>query len=248
MLFHSLPLQKIIVMEVSIWSDIACPFCYIGKHHFELALQELDAVEEVHVRWKSFELDINAQINYDDDIYTLLANKYGQTREWAQNSAGYMRDRGASIGLEFNFDQMIPTNTFDAHRLVHLSKSIGKQNETKEALFQAHFRDGRHIGQNAELLEIGRSVGLDNKVVSAMLASNEFAKDVRADEYLAQRYGISAVPFFVINKQYGISGAQPVPHFVQTLKRILKEEEGVFAARQNEAEGMTCGTDGCESE
>ena len=202
-------------MKVEIWSDIACPFCYIGKRHFEKALESLPFKESIDVEWKSFELDPYAIQDYEDDLYTLLANKYGQSREWAVNSAENMKERGKDVGLTFNFDETISTNTFDAHRMIHLAKSKGLQDDAEEALFEAYFRDGRHIGTKHVIREIGREIGLDDQELSTMLNSDMYAKDVIEDEQLSQQFGIRGVPYFVINRKYGISGAQPVSQFVE---------------------------------
>ena len=230
-------------MKVEIWSDIACPFCWIGKHHFEKAVHKMGLMD-VKVEWKSFELDPHANQDYEDDLYALLANKYGQSREWALNSAEHMRQKGERIGLEFNFDRTISTNTFDAHRLIHLAKTRGKQIEAEEALFSAYFKDGKHIGKKETLLEIGVALGMDKVEVKKTLESEAFSKDVRQDELLSQQFRITGVPFFVINRKYGISGAQPVEHFIKILNNAKTDEEDV-QVDQN-AEGDSCGVDGCQ--
>lgn len=231
-------------MKVEIWSDIACPFCYIGKHHFEQAVEALPEGSDIEVEWKSFELDPHAQKDYEDDIYTLLANKYGQTREWAIRSAESMKQKGEDIGLEFNFDHTISTNSFDAHRLLHLAKPEGLQNKAEEALFEAYFRDGKHIGNHESLVSIGKSIGLEENAIQAMLASDQFSKEVREDEATSQQFGIRGVPFFVINRKHGISGAQPVSHFVDVLKKALDED--VVSLVQESKDGDACGPGGCD--
>lgn len=228
-------------MKVEIWSDIACPFCYIGKRHFEKALASFPN-EEIEVEWKSFELDPNAQKEYEDDLYTLLANKYKQTREWALESATSMKQKGKDVGLDFNFNKTISTNTFDAHRLIHLAKSKGKQDEAEEVLFKAYFTDGKHIGNPEVLPEIGSAIGLEASEVKQMLVSNLYAEEVRADENLSQEFGIRGVPFFVINRKYGISGAQPVDHFIDTINKALSEESTIIVDKGDED---VCGVDGC---
>jgi len=229
-------------MKVEIWSDIACPFCYIGKHHFERALESLPFSESIEVDWKSFELDPYANLDYEDDLYTLLANKYGQTRDWAINSARHMEQKGDEIGLKFNFDKSISTNTFDAHRLIHLAKSKGLQNEAKEALFKAYFQNGLHIGKHQILSQIGISIGLDAGEIASMLDSEMFAEEVRKDELKSQEYGIRGVPYFVIDSKYGISGAQPIEHFKQVLAKA-HEESSSLIVETGEA-GSSCDTDG----
>jgi predicted DsbA family dithiol-disulfide isomerase len=229
-------------MKVEIWSDIACPFCYIGKHHFEKAVESLSLQGNVEVEWKSFELDPNAQRDYEDDLYTLLANKYGQTRDWAIDSAESMKEKGKELGLVFNFDDMISTNTFNAHRLIHLAKSKELQNEVEEALFEAYFRDGRHIGNPDTLMEIGQVIGLKQKEIASMLNSDMFEKEVRTDEQQSQQFGIRGVPFFVINRKYGISGAQPISHFIEVMEKVQHEETIISPAGNSE---NACDIDGC---
>lgn len=231
-------------MKVEIWSDVACPFCYIGKHHFESAVKVLPQDSKIKVEWKSFELNPYAQKEYEDDMYTLLANKYGQTREWAIRSAESMKQKGKDIGLEFNFDITVSTNTFDAHRLLHLAKDAGKQNETKEALFEAYFRDGKHIGDHEALVSIGKSIGLQEKEIKSMLDSDQFTKEVREDEALSQRFGIRSVPYFVINRKHGISGAQPIDHFIEVLKKELDENTEIIPGDSKNED--TCSVDGCD--
>ena len=230
-------------MKVEIWSDVACPFCWIGKHHFERAVEQMK-LNDLDVKWKSFELDPYAKQDYEEDIYTLLANKYGQTRELAINSAEYMKHRGKDIGLEFNLDDTISTNTFNAHRLIQLAKSKGLQNEAEEALFEAYFREGRHIGDPNTLLEIGQEIGIQKSEIEKMLNSDLFANDVRADEQLSQQFGIKGVPFFIIDRKYGISGAQPIEHFVDVLKKAQSDEAPTIA--NNENADHTCTIDGCD--
>jgi len=230
-------------MKVEIWSDVACPFCWIGKHHFERAVEQLK-LNDLDVLWKSFELDPYAKQDYEEDIYTLLANKYGQTREWAINSAEYMKERGRDIGLEFYFNETISTNTFNAHRLIHLAKVKGLQDEAKEALFEAYFRDGKHIGRKETLIEIGKEIGLSEIDIKSMLNSDMYAKHVREDAQQSQQFGIRSVPYFVINRKYGISGAQPIEHFVDVLKQAQSDEAP--KTFNKDIGDPTCSIDGCD--
>ncbi len=231
-------------MKVEIWSDIACPFCYLGKHHFDEAVKSLPGDAEVDVEWKSFELDPNAERDIKEDLYTKLANKYGRDREWAVESSNAIADKGKALGLEFNMDKIVPTNTFDAHRLLHLAKSKGKQIEAEEALFEAYFRDGKHVGNHEDLIAVGKQIGLEEKDVKSMLSSDQFAEEVREDEALSREFRISGVPFFVINRKYGISGAQPVEHFVQMLSKAQNEEKELIM--DTGEKGEACGVDGCD--
>jgi predicted DsbA family dithiol-disulfide isomerase len=230
-------------MKVEIWSDVACPFCWIGKHHFEAAIEQL-GLKNTEIDWRSFELDPHAQLQYDDDLYTLLANKYGQTRGWAVNMANDMKLKGRSLGLEFNFDDTKSTNTFDAHRLLHLAKSKGLQNEAEKILFKAYFKDGKQVGNRQELIEIGVEIGIDPMEVTQTLETDRLATEVRDDEQLGQELGIRGVPFFVVNRKYGISGAQPVEHFVNVLQKTRSEEPTLIV--ENDQQGESCGIDGCD--
>lgn len=230
-------------MKVEIWSDVACPFCWIGKHHFETAVDQL-GLKNIEIEWRSFELDPHAQLEYEDDLYTLLANKYGQTRDWAVNMANDMKLKGQSVGLEFNFEDTKSTNTFDAHRLLHLAKSKGFQNEAEEILFKAYFKDGKHVGNRQVLSEIGVEIGLDSAEVEQLLDGDQFSSEVRADEQLGQEFGIRGVPFFVVNRKYGISGAQPVDHFVNVLQKAQSEAPALIV--EEDQQGESCGVDGCD--
>lgn len=229
-------------MKVEIWSDVACPFCWIGKRHFESAVERL-GLEGVEVEWKSFELDPQAKYEYEDDLYTLLANKYNQTREWAQTMSEQMKQKGKTVGLEFNFEKTIPTNTFHAHRLLHLAKAKGLQNEAEEALFEAYFKDGKHISENETLIQIGMGLGIEESVIVNMLDSDQFAREVREDELLGQNFGIRGVPFFAVNRKYGISGAQPVEHMMEVLTKAFRDEMPLSV--QDVEEGDACGIEGC---
>jgi predicted DsbA family dithiol-disulfide isomerase len=230
-------------MKVEIWSDVACPFCWIGKYHFESAIDRL-GLKNIEIEWKSFELDPHAQKEYEDDLYTLLANKYGQTRDWAINMANDMKQKGQSIGLEFNFDDTKSTNTFDAHRLLHLAKTKGLQNKAEEILFMAYFKEGKHVGNRQALIEIGIEIGLEAAEVEQTLDGDRFYAEVRADEQLGQEFGIRGVPFFVVNRKYGISGAQPVEHFVNVLQKAQSEEPTLIV--EEDQQGESCGIDGCD--
>jgi predicted DsbA family dithiol-disulfide isomerase len=230
-------------MNIEIWSDVACPYCYIGKRHFERALESLPGRKNVEIEWKSFELNPDAQKQYEEDNYTILANKYGQTREWALQSANHMKEQGNAAGLAFDFDSLITTNTFDAHRLTHLAKSHGLQDEAEEALFEAHLVNGENVSDHATLMKIGGKIGLEDKDIRTLLDSDQFAGEVREDEMLSQQLGIQGVPYFVVNRKYAISGAQPIEHFVEVLKSV--ELDGFGDAVVQDENGNSCDMDGC---
>ncbi|MBL7555220.1 MAG: DsbA family oxidoreductase [Bdellovibrionaceae bacterium] len=211
------------MIQVEIWSDIVCPFCYIGKRNFETALKQLKNPEQVDVSFRSFELDTSAQKSQTQSIYQVLAKKYGKTIEWAQEANRSVVNKGASIGLMFNMDRVIPTNSFDAHRLTQFALTQQKQNLLLEKLFAAYFTEGKDISSHGVLVDAGESVGLAKEDVLNVLNSDAFASEVREDEELAHEGGISGVPFFVFNRKYAISGAQPPESFLDVFKKIESE-------------------------
>ena len=210
-------------MKVDIWSDVRCPFCYIGKRKFEMALAQFEHKDQVEIEWHSFELDPNAETLLDKSPYDYLAERYGKSREWAIGTHEQVAQTAAEVGLTFNFDQSIMANSFDAHRLIQLAKANAVSDQVEENLFKAHFTDGKNIADHGVLIEIAKSSGLDVLETEVMLKSNDFTDEVRYDEKTAQNIGISGVPFFVINQKFGISGAQSPETFLDAL--IKAEEE-----------------------
>jgi protein disulfide-isomerase len=211
------------VNTIEIWSDVLCPFCYIGKRRFQAALDTLPQRDQVQVIWRSFELDPTAQRDYDLGIDELLARKYGRSLDWAKEMNANMEEQARQLGLTFHTDRIIPTNSFDAHRLLQLGKSLGIQDAVSEKLFAAYFTEGRHIGKKENLLAIAEEAGIDTGKAKAMLDSNEFADAVRQDEEEAQLFGLTGVPAFVLNRKYLISGAQPTEVFTQALQKLVGE-------------------------
>ncbi len=209
-------------MKIEIWSDIACPFCYIGKRHLEKALQQLPDLD-LEIVWKSFELDPNAPVSSDLDIYDTLAKKYGRNREWAKQMNANMVQMANKAGLNFNMDKVKPTNSFNAHQLLHLARNHGKQHEMKEALLSAYFTEGKHVGDPETLVQIATDVGLDKNEAENVLENNTYSSHVVNDVEEAHRLGVQGVPFFYINKKYGLSGAQPVEVFTEALQKIAGE-------------------------
>jgi protein disulfide-isomerase len=211
------------VNTVEIWSDILCPFCYIGKRRFQAALDALPQRDQVQVIWRSFELDPNAQRDYDLSMSELLAKKYGRTLEWAQEMNANLEEQAAQLGLTFHMDRIIPTNSFHAHRLMQLGKSLGLQDAISEKLFTAYFSEGRHIGQVETLMAIAAEAGIDPAKAKAVMESHDFGDAVRQDEEEAQLFGLNGVPAFVLNRKYLISGAQPTEIFTQALQKLVGE-------------------------
>ena len=208
------------MIKVEIWSDINCPFCYIGKRHFEAALEKFPKKDQVQVEWKSFELDPNANPPKGADNFDLLAKKYGRDRKWAVEMNNNLTQMAAKTGLEFDMEHAIPANSFNAHRLIHLAKTQNLQDQMKERLLSAKFVEGRDINDPVVLKAESVKVGLEEEKVNRLFDSEDFAKDVRADEDKAAQLGISGVPFFVFNEKYALSGAQPVEAFTELLSQL----------------------------
>lgn len=211
-------------ITIEIWSDVACPFCLIGKRHLELALKQVDFADEIEVLFRSFQLDPSAPLKTDKNIYELLASKYGQTVEWAKKANENVKMMGAAAGLSLDIDAIVPTNTFEAHRLIHLAREEGKQREAKDAFLSAYFEKGLSVSDYEVLTRIMEDLHIDTDKVKEVLESDRYADNVKEDIELSRRYGIQGVPFFLINQKYGISGAQPMESFVQALTQIREEE------------------------
>jgi predicted DsbA family dithiol-disulfide isomerase len=204
-------------MKVEIWSDVVCPWCYIGKRHFETALAGFEHRDEVTVIWRSFQLDPTAPTTADGDPLDRLVAKYGMSRADAERAQARVTATAATAGLDFHLDRARSGNTFDAHRLLHHALSAGKQSDLKERLMAAYFAEGEAVGEPEVLARLATDVGLEESAVLEVLASDAFAAEVRQDEEEARRLGISGVPFFVIDRTYGISGAQPSEVMLSTL-------------------------------
>lgn len=206
-------------MNVEIWSDIACPWCYIGKRRFESALEGFEHADQVEVRWRSFELDPAAPAMRPVGVVEHLAAKYGQTPAAAQAMVTNIEHVAAGEGLEFHMEKTAGGNTFDAHRLLHLARQRGLQHELKERLLRAYFTDGRPVADRSALAEAAVAAGLDRAEVEAVLDGHDYADAVRDDEAQAHALGISAVPFFVLDRTYGVAGAQPPEVLLDALRR-----------------------------
>ncbi|WP_432713894.1 DsbA family oxidoreductase [Pedobacter sp.] len=210
-------------MKIDIWSDIRCPFCYIGKRKFEAALALFEHKDQVEVEWHSFELDPQAKTQPGQNAYAYLAAAKGQSLEWSKEMHQYVSQSAAENGLSFNFDDMVIANSFDGHRLIQLAKSLGLAEQAEEALFKAHFVNAQNIADKDTLVQLGTAIGLDAQVVKEMLESDAFTDEVRYDEQVAQTIGITGVPFFIIKEKYTISGAQPAETFLNALNQGWQE-------------------------
>jgi predicted DsbA family dithiol-disulfide isomerase len=228
-------------MNVEIWSDIACPWCYVGKRRFETALAAFEHRDDVTVTWRSFELDPAAPRERPVDGATHLAEKYGTSREQALAMQQRMTDVAAEDGLEFRFDRARGGNTFDAHRLLHLAAAHGAQDSMKERLMRAYLTEGEAIGDPETLERLAIDAGLPADEVGELLSGDRFADEVREDERTAAQLGIHAVPFFVVDRAMGASGAQPPEVFAELLRRGWAARAPIPVV----AGGEACGPDGC---
>lgn len=232
-------------MKVDIWSDIRCPFCYIGKRKFETALAQFPQKDKVEVEWHSFELDPGLKTKPGFTVHDYLAQRKGISREKSVQLHHQLTETATQVGLTYNFDQAVIANSFDAHRLVQLAKLNGLGDEAEERLFKAYYTEGKDISDHLTLIILGDEIGLNGKLVKQMLDSDALADEVRYDERQAQELGINGVPFFVINDRYGVSGAQQPEVFLQTLEKAWQEYE-----KENPetitvtADGAVCSTGG----
>ena len=230
-------------MRVEIWSDVVCPWCYIGKRRFEQALAAFPHRNEVEVVWRAFELDSSAPAERTGGYAENLAAKYRVPVAQAQQMIDNMTAAAAQDGLDFHFETARPGNTFDAHRLLHLAAERGVQDAVKERLLRATFTEGEPIGDSDTLVRLVAEAGVDADEARAVLASDRYAAEVRGDERQAQAYGISGVPFFVVDGRYGVSGAQPAEALGQVLAQAWAERSPLEMVSAG-ASGAGCGCDG----
>src|ERR1700704_4187456 len=210
-------------MNIEIWSDVVCPWCYIGKRRFETALARFAHRDDVEVVWRSFELDPTAPRIRTEDNATRLAAKYGMSREQALANHTRLTQLAVAEGLEFDFEKSRSGNTLDAHRLLHLARERGVQDDVKERLFRAYFTEGEAIGDPETLVRLVSEAGIPAADAQALLNSDAYAEAVRAEESEARELGVNGVPFFVVDRRYGVSGAQPPDVLLQTLERAWSD-------------------------
>jgi len=209
-------------MKVEIWSDIVCPFCYIGKRRFENALEEFSGKSDVTVQWRSFQLSPDTKYLPGKTIHEVLAEKKGWTTEEARRMNEQVSAIAANEGLNYQFDKTIPANTFNAHRLTHLAAKYNLQQQAEEKLFAAYFTEGKNLEDKHTLAKLGSEIGLDENEVSDMLSGDAFTEEVETDSYEAQQIGVRGVPFFVIDRKFAVSGAQPKEVFLKALETAKK--------------------------
>ncbi len=210
-------------MKVEIWSDVVCPWCYIGKRRFEAALARFTHAEDVEVVWRAFELDPGAPAVMTESLAQHLATKYGMPLAQAQRTQEDMTRTAAAEGLDFHFEAARTGNTFDAHRLLAAAAEHGVQGALKERLLRAYFTEGAPISDPSTLERLAADAGLPEGVAAEVLADDVHGEHVRADERQAAAYGISGVPFFVVDERYGVSGAQPADVLLEVLETAWRE-------------------------
>lgn len=206
-------------MQIDIWSDVACPWCFIGKRRFETALGAWEHRDDVEVTWHSYQLDPTLPEHYDGTEVEYLASRKGMPEEQVRQMFAHVTEQAAGEGLHYDFDRLVVANSLRAHQLLHLAKSEGRADEVKEALLSGHFEQGVDIGDIDALVAIGAGAGLDEQQIRDALADERFVPAVRADIEQAQQLGVNGVPFFVFDMRLGLSGAQPAATFTQALER-----------------------------
>lgn len=212
-------------IKVDIWSDVQCPWCYIGKRKFESGVKEFDG--DVEVEYHSFELAPDTQVDFDGTPIDYLSQRKGMPVDQVEQMLARVTGIAATVGLDYDYDHVHQTNTLKAHELLHFAKSRGRQLDMKERLLKAYFVDGRLVGRIEDIADLAAEIGLDRADVIRALESNEYLADVKADVALATDYGIQGVPFFVIDGKYGVSGAQEAETFTNLLTQVRSEREAI---------------------
>lgn len=231
-------------IKVEIWSDVVCPFCYIGKRHFENALQSFEGKDDVEIIWKSFQLNPDQVTDTSITIYESLSKSKGWSAEQTKNTTAHVTDMATNAGLKYDFDKIVVANTFNAHRLIQFAKTKGKGDLLEERLFKAYFTEGKNIDSVEVLATLGEECGLDKNEILSLLQSTQYETEVNQDILEASQIGVRGVPFFVFDRKYAVSGAQPAEAFLQTLQTIQKEKAAEAVPLKNMAEGASCAPDG----
>ena len=224
-------------MKVEIWSDIMCPFCYIGKRNFEAALNEFDAKNEIEIEWKSFQLDPTIPKSFEKKVstYEYLAERKGMPVERSKELHDSLVETARKVGLTYNFEKAVVANSFDAHKLIQLAKTKGLGDAAEESLFKAYFSNGQDMSDHSTLIRLGKEIGLNEEEITAALVSEEFEAKVNFDVSEGSQLGVTGVPFFVFDRKYAVSGAQPIETFLNALKQSHAESKN---------EGATCAPGG----
>ncbi|MBL7473959.1 DsbA family oxidoreductase [Robertkochia sediminum] len=231
-------------MKIEIWSDVACPWCYIGKKRFEKALSQFPHADKIEVEWKSFLLNPSQTTEPETSLATYLANHKGMPEEQVQQMMQTTANTGKREDIDFNFDGVIPANTVRAHALLQLAKDRGLGAQLKQHLFHAYFTDNKNLDDPKELFRLGGMVGLSEEEIREALTSDAPFRKVERDLKEANALGIQGVPFFVIDRKYGISGAQEAPALLQALEKAYGEFKNKQGQDLEISEGDSCDTEG----
>lgn len=230
-------------MRVDVWSDIACPWCYIGKRRFETALERWEHADDVEVVWHSFQLDPSIPEHYDGTEVDYLVSRKGMAEPQVRQMIAMVSQEATKEGLDYDFDNLVVANSLAAHRLLHVAARQGLAGEVKEALLRAHFVEARDVGSVDELVAIGTAAGLDADQIRAGLDDPQVADEVQADFDAARRLGINGVPFFVLDNRFAVSGAQKPAVFEQALTQAWQASAPLVPVGSQDA--AACGPDGC---
>ncbi len=210
-------------MKIEIWSDVMCPFCYMGKRNFEAALEKFPHRDQVEIVWRSFQLAPGLKTQPGKNIHQFLAEHKGISLDQATKMNEQVTIAARQSGLVYNFDKSVVANSFNAHRFTHFAKEYGKQNEAEELLFRSYFTDGKNIDDYPTLLQLGSEIGLDTTALRTALENGRYAENVKADIDEGRQAGLRGVPFFLFNKKHTVSGAQESSTFLKTLEKAFNE-------------------------
>ena len=232
-------------MKVEIWSDILCPFCYIGKRHFGKALEKLEYADQLEIVWKSYQLNPDSPEKVEESYSEYLAKKKNISEQQVQQMLSSVVAMAKDAGLDYHLDRTVMTNSYKAHLLIQLAKTKGLGDEMEESLFKGYFTDGKNISDVDTLVELGASVGLSKEEVVAALADDNLAYNLKIDLDEAAQIGVTGVPFFVMNRKYGISGAQPVEVFINSIDKAYQDWKGSQSNTIIDvSQGNSCSVDG----
>ncbi len=231
-------------MKVDIWSDIRCPFCYIGKKNFENGLKNFHHADKIQVIWHSFQLDPNVETDPEKDVLEYFTQAKGISKDQAVEMFNHVANAAQQAGLQFNMHSQILANSFRGHLLIQLAQKNGLGNQAEEALFKAYFTDGKNIDDIQTLTAIGESISLNTKDIHEALNSDDFGLMVKQDMQMARQMGINSVPFFIFNDKYAVSGAQPASVFTEVLEKSWEEFSAGDSGLKIINQGESCDIDG----
>ena len=235
-------------MKIEIWSDVMCPFCYIGKRNFETALEQFADKNHVEVIWKSFQLDPEIPEIADESYLNYLVKRKGMSADQVKGMLDNVTQSARQVGLEYNFDKSVMVNSLNAHKLLQFANTKGLGDQLEERLFRAFFTEGKNIADKAELTQLGKEVGLDEKELQTAFTDDNYAYLVSQDIAEARQIGVRGVPFFAFDRKQAISGAQPPQAFLETLEKSFSEWRKLNPETKLDiSEGPSCTIDGiCE--